>query len=106
MKKFVGIYLSDDSGCGMEVKDCFENCNMDYEIPEDINYSLWLKYMLNVSTAGTIIIVDNISLSALSQNLTGNIPIQEILVGSLTNPSSSSIRRGINNLSLVFLQEI
>ena len=23
MKKFVGVYLSDDSGCGMEVKDCF-----------------------------------------------------------------------------------
>ena len=34
----------------LKVKDFFENCGIDYEIPEDIDYSIWLKYMLNVST--------------------------------------------------------
>lgn len=34
----------------LKVKDFFEKCRIDYEIPEDIEYNLWLKYMLNVST--------------------------------------------------------
>ena len=34
----------------LNVKDFFEKSKIDYEIPEDIDYSIWLKYMLNVST--------------------------------------------------------
>lgn len=32
------------------VKDFFDKAKINYEIPDDIQYSLWLKYMLNVST--------------------------------------------------------
>ena len=32
------------------VRDFFDKANIRYEIPSDIEYSMWLKYMLNVST--------------------------------------------------------
>ena len=32
------------------VKEFCEACNIRYEIPEDVKYSLWRKFMLNVST--------------------------------------------------------
>lgn len=34
----------------IRVKEFFEKAGIDYKIPEDMHYSLWLKYMLNVST--------------------------------------------------------
>lgn len=34
----------------LTVKEFFNSANIDYEIPEDMEYSLWLKYMLNVSS--------------------------------------------------------
>ena len=33
-----------------DVKELFEKAKIDYEIPEDIEYSIWLKYLMNVST--------------------------------------------------------
>lgn len=33
-----------------KVRDLLEKTNIEYEIPDDINYNLWLKFMLNVST--------------------------------------------------------
>ena len=35
------------------VKDFFDKAKINYEIPQDIKYSMWLKYMLNVSTNQT-----------------------------------------------------
>ena len=32
------------------VRDFFDKVNIYYEVPEDMEYALWLKYMLNVST--------------------------------------------------------
>ena len=32
------------------VREFFENAGIEYEIPDDIEYKLWLKFMLNVST--------------------------------------------------------
>ena len=32
------------------VKEFFDKVNIYYEVPEDMEYALWLKYMLNVST--------------------------------------------------------
>ena len=34
----------------LDVKELFEKAKIDYEIPEDIEYSIWLKYLMNVST--------------------------------------------------------
>lgn len=34
----------------MRVKKYFDRAGIDYEIPEDIEHALWLKYMMNVST--------------------------------------------------------
>ena len=31
------------------VKEFFDKCKIDYEIPEDMEYALWLKFMFNVS---------------------------------------------------------
>lgn len=39
------------------VKRFFENANIKYEIPNDILHSLWLKFMLNVSTNQTTAIL-------------------------------------------------
>lgn len=33
----------------LRVKAFFEKCGIDYEIPEDIKRSMWLKFMLNIS---------------------------------------------------------
>ena len=33
-----------------DIKDLFEKSHINYEIPEDIEYSIWLKYLMNVST--------------------------------------------------------
>lgn len=33
-----------------DIKNLFEKSHIDYEIPEDIKYSIWLKYLMNVST--------------------------------------------------------
>ena len=33
-----------------DIKELFEKSDINYEIPEDIEYSIWLKYLMNVST--------------------------------------------------------
>lgn len=33
-----------------DIKKLFEKSDINYEIPEDIEYSIWLKYLMNVST--------------------------------------------------------
>ena len=33
----------------LKVKSFFEQCGIDYEIPDDIKRSMWLKFMLNIS---------------------------------------------------------
>ena len=33
-----------------DIKELFEKSNINYENPEDIEYSIWLKYLMNVST--------------------------------------------------------
>ena len=38
MKRFVGVYLSDDSGCGMEVRDCFIGESVKEVIDKMIDY--------------------------------------------------------------------
>lgn len=41
----------DDTNANVKrVKDFFDKAEINYEIPDDMQYSLWLKYMLNVST--------------------------------------------------------
>lgn len=41
----------DDTNANVKrVKDFFDKAKINYEIPDDMQYSLWLKYMLNVST--------------------------------------------------------
>ncbi len=48
-----GSANSDDYENVQRVKEFFDKAGINYEIPEDIIHSLWLKYMLNVSANQT-----------------------------------------------------
>ena len=51
---FAGVgklaFGSDDKAQTNRVKEFFDKLNIDYEIPEDIKHSQWLKFMINVCT--------------------------------------------------------
>ena len=44
------VFGSDDKAQTNRVKEFFDKLNIDYEIPEDIKHSQWLKFMINVCT--------------------------------------------------------